>query len=518
MEYMIKSKYLVFPVNTLCSKKHLTFQKNEQTVYSLDISLDLLTPTFYAYIDVSRFAGESLRICVEPEMEIRFTEADTLDIEGLYREPMRPQIHFTTKNGWMNDPNGLIYLDGIYHMFYQHNPADATWGNMHWGHAVSRDLIRWEEKDIALFPDERGAMFSGSALLDEGNLLGLGDSENKAALLYYTTTEPFCQHLSYSTNRFQTIHRYGNQPVVPHIAGDNRDPKVIFCDELGCYILALYLEEDKYCLMRSSDLIHWETFQQFHLPGDNECPDIFPLQTKTGERKWIIIGAHDKYLVGHFASGKFEADQQVMSLHYGTSAYAGQSFSNLPGDRRIRMEWDTWHLPTDTICGQMGIPMELTLAKYADTYYLQANPIREVAMLYQNTNSCSALMIAPDAIFQLPLDSSAQLLKLHSAHPNTGKLTIAIFGISMKLDFDKNELQVGDCIAPICVTGGDLDVTVIVDRCSIEVYADGGKIFLSCLDRHTVSDYNLPYLSIRGTQPLTLDSLEIHSLKSIWSN
>ena len=517
MEHVIKSKYLVFPVNPLCGRKHLTFQKNEQILYALEISLDLLTPTFYAYIDVSRFKGETLRICVQPEMEIRFTEADTLDIEGVYCEPMRPQIHFTTKNGWMNDPNGLIYLDGVYHMFYQHNPADATWGNMHWGHAVSRDLIHWEEKDIALFPDERGAMFSGSALLDENNLLGLGDGENKAALLYYTTTDPFCQHLSYSTDQFRTIHRYGSQPVVPHIAGDNRDPKVIFCEELECYILALYLEEDQYCLMRSSDLTHWETFQLFRLPGDNECPDIFPLRTTAGERKWIIIGAHDKYLVGHFASGKFEADQPVMPLHYGASAYAGQSFCNLPGDRRIRMEWDTWHLPTDTICGQMGIPMELTLAKHGDTYYLQANPIREVAMLYKNSSRLCAIDLTPEAGFHMPLDCAAHLLKLQSPQPHTGKITARIFGITIELDLDANRMQVGDCSAPISITGGDLDMTVVIDRCSIEIYADEGKIFLSCLDRHSVSDYNLPSLSIQATKPLQLGGLEIHSMNSIWN-
>jgi len=205
MRMKIKAKYLVFPINIMSTKKKVYFQQNGKQVYKLDMYLDNVNPTFFAYIDVSRFVGEILDISISPEMDLMIKEADAIDIDGVYQEALRPQVHFTTKNGWINDPNGLVYWNGMYHMFYQYNPAAPVWDNMHWGHAVSRDLIHWEEKSIALFPDERGTMYSGSAVVDRNNLLGTGQ---ETGVLFYTTTEPFCQNLSFSTDDFATIQRY----------------------------------------------------------------------------------------------------------------------------------------------------------------------------------------------------------------------------------------------------------------------------------------------------------------------
>lgn len=169
MKITIKNNYLIFPVNSLATNKCLTFNMSGKTVYMLDIKIDYYNSDFYAYIDVSRFIGQTLDISVEPKIKLDFRVADEIDIDNLYSEPLRPQIHFTAKNGWLNDPNGLIYLNGTYHMFYQYNPAESNWGNMHWGHATSKDLVHWTEKKTALFPDDRGMMFSGSAILDEKN-------------------------------------------------------------------------------------------------------------------------------------------------------------------------------------------------------------------------------------------------------------------------------------------------------------------------------------------------------------
>lgn len=145
-------------------------------------------------------------------MEIPYTEADEMTLPDLYREPYRPQIHFTTKNGWINDPNGLVYLNGAYHLFYQHNPCEPKWNNMHWGHAVSTDLIHWKELDIALFPDRTGDMFSGSAIVDTQDLLGLQKDDVPSVLLYYTTTKPFSQYLAYSTDGLKTVQKYSTTP------------------------------------------------------------------------------------------------------------------------------------------------------------------------------------------------------------------------------------------------------------------------------------------------------------------
>ncbi len=518
MKIKIKNKYLIFPVNTLSTKKVLTFKRNSETVYQINIKLDNFNPDFYAYIDVSRFIGQTIDILVSPEMKLEFREADEMKIDNLYHEPMRPQIHFTTKNGWTNDPNGLVYIDGIYHMFYQYNPTEPNWDNMHWGHAVSSDLIHWEEKDVALFPDERGVMYSGSAILDDKNLLGKNVGNNKSALLFYTTTSPFCQHMSYSTDNFKTIKRHSDKPIVPHIKARNRDPKVVFCDELDCYIMALYLDEDIYCILRSNDLMNWEELQRIHLVGDNECPDIFPLCDSEGARKWVIIGAHDKYLVGNFENGKFAAEQSVLSLHYGTSGYAGQSFSNLPNNRIVRMVWDKWGLPSFNFNGQMGIPMEMSLNKYEGCYYLQANPVEEIKGIFKNTKTYSGVFLAPKAMFNEVLESTAQLVKIRGENVESGVMTVSIFGRSIGFDFANNKMNIGNCTAPISLTRSGLDITILVDRCSMEVFADGGKIFMSCLKNDTVSDFNIPYLTIQADRKIALENIEIHSLESIWSN
>lgn len=516
MKINIRDKYLIFPVNTLAAKKVLTFNLNGETAYQINIKLDNFSPDFYAYIDVSKFIGQTLDIFVAPEMKIEFRESDEIDIDNLYHEPMRPRVHFSTKTGWINDPNGLIYVDGTYHLFYQYNPTEPRWDNMHWGHAESKDLIHWEEKAITLFPDERGTMFSGCAILDEKNLLGKNEDDKKATLLFYTTNAPFCQNISYSTDNFKTVHRYEGNPIIGHIRARNRDPKVVFCDELDCYIMILYLDEDIYCIFRSDDLINWAEIQQIHLVGDRECPDIFPLYDSHGNRKWIIIGANDKYLVGNFEKGQFVAEQSVLSLHYGNSAYAGQTFSNLPNGRIVRIVWNRWSLPTFNFCGQMGIPMELSLCKYNGTYYLQAYPVEEIKDIYNRTKTYSNITVSQDLSFSEALESTAQLVKIKGKNLDGGKMTVSLFGRDISFDFSNNTILIGDRVAPISLTHSELDITVVVDRLSIEVFSDSGKIFMSYLNEDTVCDFNIPSLTIQVDRKITLESIEINSLESIW--
>ena len=427
MKITVKNNYLIVPVNTLAANKKLTFNQDDKALYSLDIKIDYFSPNFYAYIDVSRFIGQTLDIAVHPQMKLDFHASDEIDIDDLYSEPLRPQIHFTAKNGWLNDPNGLIYLDGTYHMFYQYNPAAVYWGNMHWGHATSTDLVHWTEKKAALFPDERGMMYSGSAVLDEKNLLGKNVGNQKAALLFYTTTNPFTQNLSYSTDGFKTIEKYSDNPIIPHIEEANRDPKVVFCDELDCYIMALYLKDDIYCIFQSDDLVNWNELQRISLPGDNECPDIFPLCASNGRRKWVLMGAHGRYLVGNFDNGKFEPEQEAISLQYGNSAYAAQSFSNLPNGRIVRIAWDRWGIPAQGFNGQMGIPTEMSLSLFENTYYLEAKPVGEIESLYKNTNVFENIQIFPNNDFCIQLEDTPYLLKLNGLMNDCGQASLSAF-------------------------------------------------------------------------------------------
>ena len=516
MKITVKNNYLIFPVNTLAANKKLTFNQEDKTLYSLDIKIDYFSPNFYAYIDVSRFIGQTLDIAVNPQIKLEFCASDKMDIDNLYNEPMRPQVHFTTKNGWINDPNGLIYLDGTYHMFYQYNPTEDSWGNMHWGHATSTDLMHWTEKKTALFPDDRGTMFSGCAILDEKNLLGKNTNNQKAALLYYTTTSPFSQSLSYSIDGFQTIERYSYNPVIPHIEGENRDPKVIFCDELDCYIMALYLENDIFAIFKSDDLVHWIELQRLNLPGDNECPDIFPLKDTNENRKWIFGGAHGKYVIGHFENGMFKPEQEAISQHYGNSPYAAQTFSNLPEGRIVRMTWNQWRLPSYGFNGQMGIPTELSLDLFEDTYYLEAKPVNEIEALYKSSECYEDIRVSHDIDFRVQLEDNPYLFKINGINNACGITQMQVFGRTIRLDFDKNEITIGRNCAPISLTASKCDMTIIVDRCSMEIFADGGKICMTCLDNDTFCDRNIPYLVIKSENETTIEKLEMNSLNSIW--
>lgn len=516
MKITVKNNYLIFPVNTLSANKILTFKQADKTVYRLDIKIDYFNPNFYAYIDVSRFIGQALDISVNPQIKLDFRVADEIDIENLYKEPLRPQIHFTAKNGWINDPNGLIYLDGTYHMFYQYNPAESNWGNMHWGHATSKDLVHWAEQKTALFPDKRGMMFSGSAVLDEKNLLGKNIDNKKAMLLYYTTTNPFAQCMSYSTDAFNNIENYSEEPVIANIEGENRDPKVIYCDELECYIMALYLKDDVYCILKSDNLVNWSELQRLRLQGDDECPDIFPLTDSKGNRKWIFMGAHGRYLVGKFENGKFQPEQEVISHQYGNSAYAAQSFSNLPKGRIVRVAWERWGLPSCGFSGQMGIPVEMSLNSFENTYYLEAKPVNEIKLLYKKTNLFDYIKISPKNDFCTRLENTPYLFKLSGLCNDCGVTEARIFGRTIKFDFKKNEMTVGNNFAPIFVSSDKCDITIVVDRCSIEIFSDNGKIYMSCLDKDTVCDLNLPFFEITSDNETLIDKIEIHSLNSIW--
>jgi len=518
MKIKIEKKYLIFPVNVLTSKKKVTFSDDGQTVYELMMNLDNKNPDFSAYVDVSRFIGKELELTVKPEMEIKYRTSDEMDIEGLYNELLRPQVHFTTKNGWNNDPNGLIYLDGTYHMFYQHNPCSPEWANMHWGHATSTDLIHWTEEPIALYPDDTGMMYSGSGILDTENVTGLGTKENPPALIYYTATAPFSQHLAYSVDGFKTIKKYENNPVLNHICRSNRDPKVVFCEEIGAYVMVIYLEKDIYGFFKSEDLLEWKPMQRFSLSGDNECPDIFSVVASNGEKKWVLMGAHNRYSVGAITEVGFVPEQETRTLHYGSSAYAGQTFSGMPDGRVVRIDWDRWQAVSRAFKGQMSIPLELTLIEKNGVYYLSALPVKELEMLYAQKQRYADIEIAKDCSVSYKLEEAPHIIHLRiDDTTDISDFIIKIFGRDIVINPSENELKFVKESAPLSIIDGSLDITFIIDRCSIEVFLDGGKIYASFLNNESVSDYNVPFIEISSKDGIKIDELLLVALESIWN-
>lgn len=230
-------------------------------------------------------------------------------VSALYDETYRPQFHFTAQKNWINDPNGLVYYKGEYHLFFQHNPKGNEWGNMTWGHAISWNLVCWEQLPNAIEPDALGTIFSGSAVVDWDNTAGFQRGSEKALVAIYTAaggTSPesqgqkFTHCLAYSNDCGKTWIKYAKNPVLPHIVGENRDPKVVWYESTERWIMTLFKDGNTYAFFSSPDLKAWTHLQDITVPGCSECPDFFPLPVDGGrhDQKWVWTAANGKYLVG----------------------------------------------------------------------------------------------------------------------------------------------------------------------------------------------------------------------------
>lgn len=475
----IDRRYLKLPVSHEAESSRLLLMQGQDLAMDYAVQLDVEHPTAYYYPDLRGFLGQEIDFVWEPACEYQPELVDCIPPVG--DEPLRPAAHFSASRGWINDPNGLILHEGSYHLFFQHNPAGPGWGNMHWGHAVSLDLLHWEEKEVALFPDRIGTMYSGSGVCDHDNRTGLKENEQDVLLLYYTACpagmklsahSKTAQCMAYSTDGGVTFRKYAHNPVIPHIIGENRDPKVIWAEELGCYLLALYLDGNDFALFRSDDLLHWEKMQDIHFEGDAECPDLYPLISDKGNRYWVFSAASDHYLIGSMQDGKFVPVQDAKRLHYGTKSYAAQTFSGIPDGRRIRMAWNQSPAPGAVFNCAMCTPTEMTLKECADGIMLCINPIREFASLHGDT-------VQPALTLPLTaqLTGKAQDIELEFALDAGGILDIRLLGLAIEVNADLGCVRVKDCEIPLFAQNGSAKLRIITDTTSAEIYTGDGEAF-----------------------------------------
>jgi sucrose-6-phosphate hydrolase SacC (GH32 family) len=264
-------------------------------------------------------------------------------MSGLYNEEYRPQFHFTSASGWLNDPNGLVFFNGEYHLFFQHNPAGVEWGNMTWGHAVGSDLLHWRQVAHAITPDAMGTVFSGCAVVDHDNTAGFGAG---AMVCLYTAAggtseeskgQPFTQCIAYSTDG-RAFTKFAGNPVIRHVVGANRDPKVIWHAGSGRWIMVLFLEKNDFAFYASPDLKTWTHQQTMSVAGCDECPDFFPLPVDgdPARVKWVFTAANGRYLTGDFDGARFVPDSPDARPIAGDHFYAVQTFSDLGAACRSR--------------------------------------------------------------------------------------------------------------------------------------------------------------------------------------
>ncbi len=437
----------------------------------------------------------------------------------------RPKFHFTAPVNWLNDPNGLVFLDGEYHLFYQHHPFENMFGPPHWGHASSRDLVVWEHRPIALAPDDLGWIFSGSAVIDVDNTAGFGAGALVAAFTHHLEEGVESQSLAFSLDGGHTFAKYAGNPVVKQPEGvpDFRDPRILWWhgEATGHWVMLLAVGVSVW-VYTSNDLIDWEYASTFDPdPGSArvwECPDLTQLSVaNTGERRWVMAVGVDsgdlpalygtRYWVGDFDGRKFiQAHTAVHWADHGADFYAAQSWNSAPDDRKVWIGWmNNWgyarDTPTEGWRGAMTVPRELGLIDTADGIRLTQQPVAELEAhrvplvdfeALKATGDSNPLATvqgsALDIVAAIDLQrSTAKRLRL-AVRTGPGESTEIVLDLgSPALSVDRfrsgrhliHRSYTGPRLAALDLADHILDLRVLVDTTSVEVFAGGGIVAIT---------------------------------------
>jgi fructan beta-fructosidase len=497
---------------------------------------NILRPTLFLFMIFS---------CGPKGSEIQESERE-------FNEPHRPQFHFTPAANWMNDPNGMVYLDGEYHLFYQYYPDSTVWGPMHWGHAISTDLVHWEHLPVAIEPDSLGYIFSGSAVIDHDNTSGLGTKENPAMIAIYTYHDPVgekekrmdfqTQGIAYSTDKGRTWTKYANNPVLknPGIK-DFRDPKVSWVkgkDGSGKWVMALAVL-DKISFYSSPNLLDWTLESSFNpdwaaYGGVWECPDLFQLTAADGTKKWILFvsinpggpngGSATQYFIGDFDGKSFTTEStEVKWLDYGSDNYAGVTWSNVPEQdgRKLFIGWmSNWDYaqvaPTHPWRSAMTLPRNLELVKIGDGYEVASRPVAELESLRKSTKKITTESLElEEELVEVELVPKVESdFEIEFSNAKGEKVTFKKSGDS--LFFDRTSSGLVDFEARFAkihtapLNGLEVkSLRIFIDRSSIEVFVNDGEMVMTELVFPT-GPYNK--LDLKGFERENV----LHYLKPIW--
>ncbi len=434
---------------------------------------------------------------------------------------LRPLLHFTPEQNWLNDPNGLFYLNGVYHLFYQHNPFDNVWGHIHWGHATSEDLLTWSHRPLALYEEVGGlgAIFSGGAVVDHRNTLGVPDGVHPSVVATFThhnAKDVQSQSLALSFDGGESWEKYSGNPVIPNTGQkDFRDPKVTWLDHESCWLMALAVG-DHIEFYSSTNLTDWTLEQKLYLPetkpdGVLECPDLFPMTDQDGIEVWALLisvnpgapngGSATFYLLGEMAARTFQPTSlEPAWLDYGPDSYAFITWDGEGAARtgeRVGIAWmNNWtyanDIPTHPWRGAMTIPRRLTVENCDGRKILTNTPIEAISerrVLF--SDSVSRAVDLPSICFDIALecylDTSASPLVFEFSNEVGDRLSISVDHVSRELRIDRSRAGWRAdkfntvALAPIFTRGHSLDMRLIVDACSLEIFADGGKTVLTAL-------------------------------------
>ena len=488
-----------------------------------------------------------------------------------YKELHRPQFHFTPPMNWMNDPNGMVFYDGEYHLFYQHNPHGNTWGHMSWGHAVSTDLVHWEHLPIAL-QDNYGVMiFSGSAVVDVKNTSGFGNSKKPPLVAIYTGHGhgKQTQDIAFSNDRGRTWIKYEGNPVIDMNMADFRDPKVFWHEATQKWIMTVSIPlERKVRFYGSPNLKEWDLFSEFGpegaVKGIWECPDLFPLKIEgTNKSKWVLIvnigsesiagGSGCQYFIGEFDGKHFNVDTTQHSsdpsgesanwVDHGKDFYAAVSWSDVPESdgRRLWLGWmSNWqyanNIPTHPWRSAMSIPRSLSLKETSNGLRMVQSPVKELRKLRSQKIEYKGLEIEKGTSKFAKSELSGKRLEIiANINPGTasevgfrlrkGMNEASLVGFNAthkKLFVDRTNSGnvtfhkdfTGKHEGPLELENGHIHLHIFLDDSSIEVFGNRGETVLSERIFPSPENIEVEYYSKGGDSKI--NSLRAWNLKSIW--
>ncbi|MFA9463177.1 MAG: glycoside hydrolase family 32 protein [Velocimicrobium sp.] len=365
-------------INCLDTKNH-AIKELEFMIPVGEIKQGVYPYDYFARFPVKQFTDKTIQLKGDvPEAFMdEVYNASFIDYEPLER----PSIHFTPERGWMNDPNGLVYKDGSYHLYFQYNPFNTSWNNMSWGHATSRDLLHWRQEDSVLFPDEDGMIFSGSAIKNERKLL---DISKEALIFFYTAAggsnewgknKLFTQKIAYSKNNGETLIKL-EKLKIDSITKENRDPKVFWHEESKAYIMSLWLEKNEFAILRSTDLEHFVITDRLIFDDAWECPDLIRIPCEDGSSQWVFWTADGFYYFGSFDGYQFKTDKVRHKAYINGLPYAAQTYAGIK-DRVVSISWIRANYEGQLYTGAMGLPRELSIVKKKGQPYLLQRPVKE---------------------------------------------------------------------------------------------------------------------------------------------
>ncbi|MBR2887065.1 MAG: DUF4980 domain-containing protein [Bacteroidales bacterium] len=492
-----QKKYLMLPVEDNADGANIQVIGKNSLVKSLNVRLARQKTDYYVPLEINGdltldidFWGENKGIehyaCWKD-----MPQSDDFNTQN--RERFRPEFHHTPVYGWMNDPNGMFYLDGVYHLYYQWNPYGSTWENMTWGHSTSKDLVNWTAEKPVLFPDALGAIFSGSCVVDKNNTAGFG--KNAIVAFYTSAGRNQVQSMAYSTDGGYTFTKYDQNPVLIGDCPDFRDPKVFWNSEAGFWNMILAAGQEMR-IYSSKNLKEWKFESSFGAGygahgGVWECPDLMKI-----DNKWVLIcninpggifgGSATQYFVGDFDGKRFTTNQKAtLWLDYGKDHYATVTFFNAPYNRRIALAWmSNWqyanNVPTNQFRSANSVPRDLGMFAVDGNYYCSAKPSPELLKMR------GSAIKTPSETCEIVVDIKKDT-KITLSNSRNEYVTISYDKTTGVLKFDRTHS--GDCsFSPdfaaetsVKVPGGSRQLRIFIDRCSIEVFDSEGKAVMTNL-------------------------------------